>query len=119
MSTAEQIADEIYGLHCDIGRLEAENAKLHEELEAVGTAAYLYGRDDLKAENAELRTQLADVTESMGRVEERCAKLLRLAEDLFRDFVNADDELRLRCGRTFMAWARYASRLRDLGAKVS
>ena len=34
----------------------------------------------LKAENDTLRTQLADVTESMGRVEERCAKLRELAE---------------------------------------
>lgn len=29
----------------------------------------------LEAKNAKLRTQLTDVTESMGRVEERCAKL--------------------------------------------
>ena len=29
----------------------------------------------LRQENKELRTQLADVTESMGRMEERCAKL--------------------------------------------
>jgi len=42
-------------------------------------------RDDLQrtnAENAVLRTQLADVTESMGRVEERCAKLRKLADGL-------------------------------------
>lgn len=93
MTVGEQIADELYGLHCDIGRLEtenaklreqverlhadqahwelgncpscpniadlqealAENAKLREELESVGTAAYLYGRSDLKTENAKLR----------------------------------------------------------------
>jgi len=30
MTVSEQIADELYGLHCDIGRLEAENAKLRE-----------------------------------------------------------------------------------------
>lgn len=36
-------------------KAEAENSKLREELEVVGTAAYLYGRDDLKAENARLR----------------------------------------------------------------
>lgn len=34
----------------------------------------------LKAENATLRQQLADVTESMGRVEERCAKLREYIE---------------------------------------
>ena len=32
-----------------------ENAKLRDELEMVGTAAYMYGRDDLKADNAKLR----------------------------------------------------------------
>ena len=30
MTVGEQIADELYGLHCDIGRLETENAKLRE-----------------------------------------------------------------------------------------
>lgn len=33
-------------------------------------------------DNATLRQQLADVTESMGRVEERCAKLRELAKGL-------------------------------------
>lgn len=46
---AEQAADEVYGLHCDIGRLEQENDVL--------------------------RTQLADATVSMWRVEKRCAEL--------------------------------------------
>lgn len=50
--------DELYGLHCDIGRLEVENAVL--------------------------RQQLADVTESMGRVEERCAKLRKQAEKAWK-----------------------------------
>lgn len=36
-------------------QLQAENAKLKQELEAVGTAAYLYGRTDLADENAKLR----------------------------------------------------------------
>ena len=40
--------------------------------------------DGLLAENAALRTQLADVTESMGRVEERCAKLRKLAGFVLR-----------------------------------
>lgn len=35
-----------------------------------------------EAENAKLRQQLADVTESMGRVEERCAKLRGLVRGL-------------------------------------
>ena len=37
---------------------------------------------DANAENAKLRQQLADVTESMGRVEEKCAKLRKLAKKL-------------------------------------
>ena len=40
---------------CELDRLKAENAILRDELEMVGTAAYLYGRDDLKANNAKLR----------------------------------------------------------------
>lgn len=30
LEVAEQLADELYGLHCDIGRLEVENARLRE-----------------------------------------------------------------------------------------
>ena len=37
----------------------------------------------LEDENAQLRTQLADVTESMGRVEERCAGLRELVMDMW------------------------------------
>lgn len=35
LEVAEQLADELYGLHCDIGRLEVENAKLRELLSEV------------------------------------------------------------------------------------
>jgi hypothetical protein len=38
-----------------VRKANAENARLRSELESVGTAAYLYGRSDLKAENAKLR----------------------------------------------------------------
>ena len=51
------------GRICD---LEAENVKLREELESVGTAAYLYGRSDLKAENAKLRELVRDMVLNMG-----------------------------------------------------
>lgn len=50
-----EAADTIWELRDDLQRANAENARLRSELEAVGTAAYLYGRDDLKAENAKLR----------------------------------------------------------------
>lgn len=46
---------------------------------------------ELKAENAALRTQLADVTESMGRVEERCARLRELVRDMY-GFIKRMDE---------------------------
>ena len=46
-------------------------------------------RESVHRERAEadtLRTQLADVTESMGRVEERCAKLRELVRDVWHLF---------------------------------
>lgn len=45
--------------------------------------------DELLDENAELYTQLADVTESMGRMEERCAKLRELCRK-FAEYVSQD-----------------------------
>lgn len=56
--------------------------------------AYVSGEvaDRLKAENIKLRTQLADVTESMGRVEERCAKLRKLVRDLRMAYIGALNE---------------------------
>ena len=35
LEVAEQLADELYGLHCDIGRLEVENAKLRKRVEQL------------------------------------------------------------------------------------
>lgn len=56
--------------------------ELSHRLADVDTEQLRLHRDNkrLLAENATLRTQLADVTESMGRVEERCANLRGLAE---------------------------------------
>lgn len=45
MNTAEQLADEIYGLHCDIGRLETENAKLRELVLILANCAAGHGCD--------------------------------------------------------------------------
>lgn len=45
----------------NLNELLAENARLRSELESVGTAAYLYGRSDLKAENAKLRELVKDM----------------------------------------------------------
>lgn len=43
------------------------------------------------------------------------AKLRELVRDMFRDFANADNELKREQGRTFMAVTRYAPRMRELG----
>jgi len=61
---------------------------------------------NIKKENAALRTQLADVAESMGRVEERCAKLRELLWELYED--QCDE-----CDR----W-KYRDRMRNLGVEV-
>jgi cell shape-determining protein MreC len=57
-----EAADTIWELRDDLQRANAENARLRSELDSVGTAAYLYGRSDLKAENAKLRELLDYVT---------------------------------------------------------
>lgn len=74
---------------------------VHNRLESVGVGGELYKRDservnfaervrfgnelaDLKAENSQLRRQLADVTESMGRIEKRCAQYQKLVELMSR-----------------------------------
>ena len=49
------------------------------------------------------------------RLQAENAKLRELVKDMFRDFANADAELKQRHGRTFMAWVRYERRLRELG----
>ena len=58
-SMLREAADTIWQLRDDLQRANAENALLRSELESVGTAAYLYGRGDLKAENAKLRELVA------------------------------------------------------------
>lgn len=50
----------------DIADMLDENVKLKQELEAVGTAAYLYGRNDLSDENAKLRELAAKQAKILG-----------------------------------------------------
>ena len=45
------------------------------------------------------------------------AKLRELVRDMFRDFADADYELKRDHGRTFMAATRYAPRMRELGVE--
>jgi prefoldin subunit 5 len=70
--------------------------------------------DQLQAENAALRTQLADVTESMGRVEERCAKLRKLVADICSC---ARDNP---CSRCYFVSGKceFCDRMRELGVEV-
>ena len=51
---------------------------------------------------------------TLSQLEAENAKLRELVADMFKDFVNCDCELRLH-GRTFMAYTRYAHRMRELG----
>ena len=66
LNPLECALDEAQALRGQVDALQAENAKLKQELEAVGTAAYLYGRDDLKAENAKLQETLQRRNEQFG-----------------------------------------------------
>lgn len=50
----------------------------------------------VRDENAKLRQQLADVTESIGRIEERCAKLRELVLELYEDQCDEGDQWRYR-----------------------
>ena len=59
-SEMEDAADTIWELRGMVHKERVEADRLREELEAVGTAAYLYGRDDLKAENERLRELVRD-----------------------------------------------------------
>lgn len=98
-----------------IRKLKEENDKLRWKLEvlkahgieivdAVAGGYEIYSDDHKEAErltteNARLSTQLTDVTESMGRVEERCAKLREELEDqegydqMLRDRLRQQTEL--------------------------
>lgn len=100
MTVSEQIADELYGLHCDIGRLEIENRKLREQNSKLRSGdggritdeyvAYMgWGFSaqeqidglrkeirELKAENAELRTM-------RDTWQENDAKLRELVRDMY------------------------------------
>ena len=64
--------------------------------------------DQLKAENAALRTQLADVTESMGRVEERCARLRKACAELAEFLTEAE----------WLQWPELRAELRELGVEA-
>lgn len=61
--------------------LESQNVELRSELESVGTAAYLYGRSDLKAENAKLRELVRDMWPSYCYANSGCETFLTDEQD--------------------------------------
>lgn len=64
---------------------------------------------EIDEENAALRTQLADVTESMGRVEERCAMLRELVRDMVEwAYIDSSCDLQ----------EQFADRMRELGVEL-
>ena len=83
-------------------------------------------RDDLQranAENATLRQQLADATESMGRVEERCAKLRELVKDMwphvrYRSRMCGECELPCDTSDECLLYEPMRQRMRELGVEV-
>lgn len=70
---------------------------------------------ELQAENAKLRTQLADVTESMGRAEVRCAKLRTLCRDMYLVVELLDmDGMRLQAHGKDADWRTLKERFEEL-----
>lgn len=78
--------------------------------------------EKLQDENDRLSEQVSSLVgrsfrtaDKMSCIEAENAKLRELIGELFRDFANADYELKSRCGRTFMVVTRYLPRLQELG----
>lgn len=72
---------------------------------------------DMLDENARLRSCLTDAAENARLIMGENAELRELVRDMFRDFANADYELKRYQGRTFMAVTRYVPRMRELGVE--
>lgn len=75
MRVADQMADEIYGLHCDIGRLEAENSKLRELLLELYETAQPEAPSMFEAEFADRMRELGVECKQMTTTERLCELL--------------------------------------------
>lgn len=82
---------------------------------ALQVASVDYGQ--LAAENAKLRQQLEDVTVSMGRVEERCAKLRELAQRADRLLTDLFPHIDYSWCTALEAVAAWRVRARELGVE--
>ena len=95
-----------------ICELQAENAKLREQIHWLKQGDILHVLTDQEYIDQCERERLMQV--SIDALDKENAKLRELIRELFRDFANADYELKSRCGRTFMAVTRYLPRLQEL-----
>ena len=93
-------------------QLKAENAKLREQIHWLKQGDILHVLTDQEYIDQCEREHLMQV--SIDALDKENAKLRELIRELFRDFANADYELKSRCGRTFMAVTRYLPRLQEL-----
>ena len=115
---------DVHNLVDYVNKLEAENARLRSEFESIGTVAYLYGRNDLKAENKKLRDELDQwhrltagielpeypISQFVPKdLERENAKLRGLVRDLWLQLLNAYDRKEV---------DEFADRMRELGVEV-
>lgn len=92
--------------------LKAENERLSEEVHYLKKGDILHVLTDQEYIDQCERESLMQA--SIDALDKENAKLRELIRELFRDFANADYELKSRCGRTFMAVTRYLPRLQEL-----
>lgn len=127
-----EAADTIWELRESVHRERADADGLRmriTSLEAALEGMHIIREQDMD-ENAMLREIIADLEEflpeserwysheTVKAISENNAKLRELVRDMFRDFANADYELKCNHGKTFMAVTRYEPRLQELGIKV-
>jgi uncharacterized protein YPO0396 len=103
---------DVHSLAAYVGKLEAENAKLREQIYWLKKGDIPHVLTDQEYIDQCERERLMQV--SIDALDKENAKLRELIRELFRDFANADYELKSRCGRTFMAVTRYLPRLQEL-----
>ena len=112
----------------DVRSLQAENAKLQAEIaELEGTIECLKGLAEANYERCDTCEAMLDCDECLRAdashkelrgLQAEIKALRELVRDMFRDFADADCELKARHGRTFMAVTRYEPRLRELGVEL-